>query len=83
MAPDAGGSSRQDEPMSRFGDGLATGPDLRVAAEEATASALAPLAGHAPDLVCVFVCADSPDEVEEVGRRVAELTGSVRPPTPR
>ena len=62
--------------MSRFGDGLATGPDLRVAAEQATASALTPLAGRTPDLVCVFVCADSPEEVEEAGRRVAELTGA-------
>jgi len=44
----------------RFGDGLAIGPDLEGAAEVALAQALAPLAGAAPDLLCVFVAAGVP-----------------------
>ena len=61
--------------MARFGDGLATGADLRRAADEAAGSALAGLAA-APDLVCVFVCSDDPSVVEDVGGRVADLTGA-------
>jgi len=61
--------------VARFGDGLATGADLRRAADEAVGSALAGLAA-APDLVCVFVCSDDPSAVEDVGGRVAELTGA-------
>lgn len=62
--------------MSRFGDGLATGADLRRAAADATTAALHPLGGRAPDLVCVFVCARDPDEVAAVGEQVAALTGA-------
>ena len=61
--------------MSRFGDGLATGTDLRVAAEQATASAVAGLSGR-PDLVCVFVCSEDPDEVAAVGGQVAAASGA-------
>ena len=61
--------------MARFGDGLATGADLRRAAEEAAADALAGLDGT-PDLVCVFVCSQDPAQVEGIGARVAELTGA-------
>ena len=61
--------------MARFGDGLATGADLRRAAEEAVADALAGLDGT-PDLVCAFVCSQDPGQVEGVGARVAELTGA-------
>ena len=61
--------------MARFGDGLATGADLRRAADEAAGSALAGLAA-APDLVCVFVCSDDPSVVEDVGGRVADLSGA-------
>ena len=61
--------------MVRFGDGLATGADLRRAAQEAVAGALAGLVA-APDLVCVFVCSDDPAEVEGVGAHVADLTGA-------
>lgn len=59
--------------MARFGDGLAQDGDLLVAAERATAAALAPLGGHTPDLVCVFVCGDDPGDVAAAGLRVAEL----------
>ncbi|MFE9104000.1 FIST signal transduction protein [Actinomadura geliboluensis] len=49
--------------MARFGDGLALGPDLSSAAASAVEQALAPLSA-APDLVCVFVTGDDPDEIE-------------------
>ncbi|WP_396448285.1 FIST N-terminal domain-containing protein [Actinomadura sp.] len=49
--------------MARFGDGLALGPDLSSAAATAVEQALAPLSA-APDLVCVFVTGDDPDEIE-------------------
>ncbi len=49
--------------MARFGDGLALGPDLSSAAVSAVEQALAPLSA-APDLVCVFVPGDDPDEIE-------------------
>ncbi|WP_067799906.1 FIST signal transduction protein [Actinomadura formosensis] len=49
--------------MARFGDGLALGPDLSSAATSAVEQALAPLSA-APDLVCVFVTGDDPDEIE-------------------
>lgn len=62
--------------MSRFGDGLATGVDLRAVAAEATTAALQQLGGRVPDLVCVFVCATDPDEVAAVGEQVAALTGA-------
>jgi small ligand-binding sensory domain FIST len=61
--------------MGRFGDGLATDADLVRAAEEATAAALAPLGGIAPDLVCAFVCGAAPDDVEAAFARISSLVG--------
>ncbi|QXJ26809.1 FIST C-terminal domain-containing protein [Actinomadura graeca] len=56
--------------MARFGDGLALGPDLTSAAGSAVEQALAPLSA-APDLVCVFVRGDDPDEVAAAARHAA------------
>ncbi|MCW2915946.1 MAG: hypothetical protein JWN52_4014 [Actinomycetia bacterium] len=61
--------------MARFGDGLALGPDLLSAAESAVRQAVAPLAGR-PDLVCVFVTGDDPDEVEEAARRAMAVANA-------
>jgi small ligand-binding sensory domain FIST len=61
---------------SRFGDGLAVGPDLAAAAESAVTQALAPLRGQRPDLLCVFVVGDDPDAVESVGTRAMEVAGA-------
>lgn len=55
--------------MARFGDGLAVGPDLVVAAESAVRSAVRPLEGTQPDLVCVFVCDPDPAAVAAAGER--------------
>ena len=63
----------------RFGDGLAIGPDLEGAAEVALAQALAPLAGAAPDLLCVFVAAGVPARsglVEAAARQVMTASGA-------
>jgi small ligand-binding sensory domain FIST len=54
--------------VARFGDGVATGPDLLGAAETAVKQAVAPLDGR-PDLACVFVCGDDPDLVTEAAHR--------------
>jgi small ligand-binding sensory domain FIST len=64
----------------RFGDGLAIGPDLEGAAEVALAHALAPLAGSAPDLLCVFVAAGVPARsglVEAAARQVMTASGAL------
>jgi small ligand-binding sensory domain FIST len=61
--------------MGRFGDGLALDADLVLAAEEATAAALAPLGGIAPTLVCAFVCGPDPDAVDAALSRVSSLAG--------
>ncbi|MGH3874143.1 MAG: FIST signal transduction protein [Pseudonocardiaceae bacterium] len=63
-------------PASRFGDGLAVGPDLAVAAESAVTQALAPLRGQRPDLLCVFVCAEDSNSVEVAGARAMEVAGA-------
>jgi small ligand-binding sensory domain FIST len=60
--------------MARFGDGLALGPDLVSAAESAVGKALAPLDAPA-DLVCVFVNADRPEDVEDAARRAMAVAG--------
>ncbi|WP_067822249.1 FIST signal transduction protein [Actinomadura kijaniata] len=60
--------------MARFGDGLALGPDLASAARSAVEQALAPL-DAAPDLVCVFVAGDDPDELEDAARVAAQAAG--------
>ena len=62
--------------MSRFGDGLATGADLLAAADAATAQALAPLGGRAPDLVCAFVSGHGAEAVAAAGERVAARSGA-------
>lgn len=62
--------------MQRFGDGLATGPDLLAAAEAATAQALEPLAGRPPDLACVFVTGDDAGLVAAAGERVAQRSAA-------
>jgi small ligand-binding sensory domain FIST len=59
--------------MARFGDGLATGADLLVAAESATSQALVPLGGRIPDLLCVFVSGGSVEEVEDAFRRATKV----------
>jgi small ligand-binding sensory domain FIST len=61
--------------MARFGDGLALGPDLLSAAESAVRQAVAPLSGR-PDLVCVFITGEDPDEVEEAARRAMAVAGA-------
>ena len=62
--------------MARFGDGLAVGGDLLDAAEQATRSALSPLGGRLPDLVCVFISGGTPDEAADGFRRAAEVAGA-------
>jgi len=69
-------SSPADLLTSRFGDGLATGPDLAAAAESAVAQALVPLRGQRPDLLCVFVCGDDPAMAESAGIRGMEVAGA-------
>ncbi|MBV9730021.1 MAG: FIST C-terminal domain-containing protein [Pseudonocardiales bacterium] len=61
---------------SRFGDGLAVGPNLPAAAESAVIQALAPLRGQRPDLLCLFVCGDDPAVVESAGTRAMEVAGA-------
>jgi small ligand-binding sensory domain FIST len=61
--------------MGRFGTGLVADADLVVAAESATAAALAPLGGIAPDLVFAFVCGTDPTAVEAAFARVSALCG--------
>lgn len=62
--------------MNRFGDGLAVSGDLVQAAAEATAQALAGLAGQVPDLLFAFVAGSDPEAVEAAGHRVWELGGA-------
>ena len=62
--------------MTRFGDGLSHGPDLRRAAEEATAAALSALGGAVPDLLCVFVSGGEPDEQAAAAERAQQLGGA-------
>lgn len=62
--------------MARFGDGLACGPDLAPAAERAVESALGPLDGRVPDLLCVFTSGADPDEVAAAAERAGRLAGA-------
>jgi small ligand-binding sensory domain FIST len=62
--------------MARFGDGLTLDTDLVGAAVHAVTQALEPLGDLIPDLACVFVCGDDPDEVAVAGARASELTGA-------
>jgi small ligand-binding sensory domain FIST len=61
--------------MARFGDGLAAGGDLLAAAERATASALGPLGGRVPDLLCVFATGP-PEEVAQACLRAVEVSAA-------
>jgi small ligand-binding sensory domain FIST len=60
------------EPVARFGDGLALGPDLIGSAESAVRQAMAPLNGRA-DLMCVFITGEDPDLVEAAARCAMEV----------
>ncbi len=62
--------------MARFGDGLGLGSDLVLAAEQAMAAALAPLAARPPDLVCFFVSGGDPAAVAAAAERVGVLSGT-------
>lgn len=62
--------------VSRFGDGLACGPDLVRAASQAVEAALAPLAGRVPDLVCVFTSGNDPDLVAQAAERAGSVAGA-------
>ena len=70
------GHHERVSPETRIGDGLALGDDLVVAAEQALASALAPLSGVRPDLVCVFVSGGAPKATKAALMRAAELSGA-------
>jgi small ligand-binding sensory domain FIST len=59
--------------VARFGDGLARDADVVRAAERAVAQALAQLAGARPDLVCVFIGGDQPEDAGHVAERVRVL----------
>ncbi|MGH4013106.1 MAG: FIST signal transduction protein [Pseudonocardiaceae bacterium] len=69
-------SSQADVLTTRFGDGLAVGPDLTRSATAAVEQAIAPLAGQRPDLLCVFVCGDDPAAVEAAGTRAMDVAGA-------
>lgn len=62
--------------MARFGDGLALGPDLVAAAEQAARAAVAGLAGRRADLAWVFASGPDPDEVGAALERAAAVTGA-------
>ena len=59
--------------MARFGDGLARDADVVRAAERAVAQALDGLSGAAPDLICLFIGGDQPDDAGAVAERVRVL----------
>jgi small ligand-binding sensory domain FIST len=62
-----------------FGDGLAVGPDLRGAAEVATAQALSGFGGRTPDLLVVFVATGregDPDEAAAAAAHAMEIAGA-------
>jgi small ligand-binding sensory domain FIST len=59
--------------VARFGDGLARHADVVRAAELAVAQALSRLHGAVPDLVCVFIGGDQPDDAGGVAERVRVL----------
>lgn len=59
--------------MARFGDGLARDADVVRAAERAVAQALEALSGAPPDLICVFIGGDQPDDAGAVAERVRVL----------
>ena len=62
--------------MTRFADAIAVDVDLDRAARAAVAQALSGLDGRTPDLVCVFVGGDDPDEVAQAGHSAATASGA-------
>jgi small ligand-binding sensory domain FIST len=62
--------------ITRFGDGLAVGPDPATCAEVAVAQAIAPLAGQRPDLLFVFVCSGDPHAVQAACSQAMEVSGA-------
>lgn len=60
--------------MARFGAGLCADADVVLAAERASADAVAGLGGKTPDLVCFFVCSTSADDFAVAAARVTEFT---------
>lgn len=62
--------------VNRFGDGLAVEEDVVSAADTAVREALAPLDGQVPDLLCVFVSHEDPEQSAEAGRRAMSLAGA-------
>jgi small ligand-binding sensory domain FIST len=60
----------------RCGDGIAVDADLVLAAEMASAAALAALDGAVPDLAVVFACGPEPEDVGEALLRAGEITGA-------
>ena len=60
--------------MARFGAGLCADADVVVAAERASADAVARLGGKAPDLVCFFVCSTGADDFALAAARIADTT---------
>jgi len=75
MAGASSDESVQTGTMSRFGDGLAVDSDLVRAADRAAAMALEPLEGQQPDLVAVFVCGQSDDDVSTALQQASLVTG--------
>ena len=69
-------SSSADLLTFRFGDGLASGPDLVAAAESAANQALASLRGQRPDLLWVFVSGTDPATAESAVTRAMEVAGA-------
>jgi len=59
--------------VPRFGDGLAVDADLVRAAETAAVAARTPLGGLNPDLACVFVCGDDPEQIGAALARAASV----------
>lgn len=66
-------SSPADVLTTRFGDGLAVGPDLTRCAESAVQQAVAPLGGQRPDVLCVFVSGDDPGDIDAAGLRAMQV----------
>jgi small ligand-binding sensory domain FIST len=64
-----------DGRMAFFGDGLATGSDLRAAARRAVDRAVEPL-GAEPDLLAVFVSGPDADEIGDLAPLLASRSGA-------
>jgi small ligand-binding sensory domain FIST len=60
----------------RFGDGMVADEDLQTSATRAATQAMEQLDGVTPDLACVFVCGNDPDQVAAAGQRAGDITGA-------